>query len=66
MVVAETLFDVPSPLHDEVVRRVVDAVGIPPADVVFAEPGSLPKTSSGKLQRSRCRSDHAEGVLATL
>ncbi len=66
VVVAETRLDDPSPLHDEVVRRVVDAVGIPPADVVFAEPGSLPKTSSGKLQRSRCRSDHAEGVLATL
>lgn len=34
---------------------VYDAVGIPPEDVVLVRPGSLPKTSSGKLQRSLCR-----------
>jgi fatty-acyl-CoA synthase len=36
-------------------ERVLDAVGIPASDVVLVQPGSLPKTSSGKLQRSLCR-----------
>jgi len=31
-----------------------DAVGLPP-EVVLVTPGTLPKTSSGKLQRSLCR-----------
>jgi fatty-acyl-CoA synthase len=34
---------------------VSDAVGVPPVDVVLVRPGTLPKTSSGKLQRSLCR-----------
>ena len=31
------------------------AIGLAPKDVVLVAPGSLPKTSSGKLQRSLCR-----------
>ncbi|MHB8671811.1 MAG: AMP-binding protein [Acidimicrobiales bacterium] len=42
-------------LRDEVARRVRQAVGLPPRDVVLVHPGTLPKTSSGKLQRSLCR-----------
>ena len=34
---------------------VCDAVGVPPVEVVLVRPGTLPKTSSGKLQRSLCR-----------
>jgi acyl-CoA synthetase (AMP-forming)/AMP-acid ligase II len=63
VVVAETRHDDPSDLHDAVVRRVVDAVGVPPAEVVFVRPGTLPKTSSGKLQRSLCRSRYEQSVL---
>ena len=37
---------------DEAVRESVD---VSPYDVVFVRPGSLPKTSSGKLQRAECR-----------
>ncbi|HEY2428144.1 MAG TPA: AMP-binding protein, partial [Acidimicrobiales bacterium] len=37
-----------------VADRVRDAVGLPP-EVVLVTPGTLPKTSSGKLQRSLCR-----------
>jgi fatty-acyl-CoA synthase len=44
-----------SSVHDSVVSRVCDAVGIPPTEVVLVRPGTLPKTSSGKLQRSLCR-----------
>ena len=38
-----------------VALRVREMVGVPPEDVVLVLPGSLPKTSSGKLQRSLCR-----------
>jgi fatty-acyl-CoA synthase len=42
-------------LRREVVARVRDVVGVPPEDVVLVRPGTLPKTSSGKLQRALCR-----------
>jgi fatty-acyl-CoA synthase len=31
---------------------------------VLVRPGSLPKTSSGKLQRSLCRSQYLDDTLA--
>jgi fatty-acyl-CoA synthase len=63
VVVAETKADNPSPVRDAVVTVVADAVGIPPVDVVLVRPGTLPKTSSGKLQRSLCRARYREGQL---
>jgi fatty-acyl-CoA synthase len=42
-------------LRDAVARKVRDAVGLRPQDVVLLEPGTLPKTSSGKLQRALSR-----------
>ncbi len=38
-----------------VAERVRHAVGLPAKDIVLVLPGSLPKTSSGKLQRSLCK-----------
>ena len=35
--------------------RALDVSGLPPRDVILVRPGTLPKTSSGKLQRARCR-----------
>jgi fatty-acyl-CoA synthase len=64
VVVAEARSEVSGALHDAVVDRVRDAVGVPPLEVVFVTPGSLPKTSSGKLQRSACRRQYREGALA--
>jgi fatty-acyl-CoA synthase len=56
VVVAETRADGGlDSLRDAVAATVRDAVGIPPADVVLVRSGTLPKTSSGKLQRSLCR-----------
>ncbi|MBV8979689.1 MAG: fatty-acid--CoA ligase, partial [Acidimicrobiia bacterium] len=55
VVVAETKADDPSPVRDAVARRVKESVGLPAADVVLVQPGTLPKTSSGKLQRSLAR-----------
>lgn len=64
VVVAETKADDPHPLREQVVTKVCDAVGIPPHEVVLVEPGSLPKTSSGKLQRSLCRTRYLGDGLA--
>jgi fatty-acyl-CoA synthase len=66
VVVAETRTDDPSALHDAVVDKVCDVVGIPPLRVVFVAPGSLPKTSSGKLQRAACKRQYHDGTLASL
>ncbi len=48
-----------------VAGRVRDVVGLPPEEVVLVEPGTLPKTSSGKLQRSLCRSRYLSAALAS-
>jgi 1-acyl-sn-glycerol-3-phosphate acyltransferase len=42
-------------LETAVVAAVADAVGLPPDRVVLLLPGQLPRTSSGKLRRSRLR-----------
>ncbi len=62
-VVAETKSDQPAELEHEVVSAVVAAVGVPCRDVVLVEPGSLPKTSSGKLQRALCKRRYADQEL---
>jgi fatty-acyl-CoA synthase len=63
VVVAETRSLDPQPIRRAVVARVLDAVGLPPEEVVLVPPGSLPKTSSGKLQRSLCRDRYLEATL---
>jgi fatty-acyl-CoA synthase len=47
-----------------VAERVRDAVGVPARDIVLVAPGTLPKTSSGKLQRSLCKRQYRDGRLA--
>lgn len=37
--------------RSELVARIASECGVVPADVVFMKPGSLPRTSSGKLRR---------------
>lgn len=39
-----------------VIKRVISVCGVTPADVVLMPPGSLPRTSSGKLRRLEVRS----------
>jgi fatty-acyl-CoA synthase len=55
VVVAESKADDTQPVRDAVARRVKESVGLAAADVVLVQPGTLPKTSSGKLQRSLAR-----------
>jgi fatty-acyl-CoA synthase len=63
VVVAESKVDDTAPVRDEVSRRVRQAVGVAPRDVVLVSPGTLPKTSSGKLQRTLCRSRYLSAEL---
>src|SRR5262249_31757714 len=68
VVVAETRADTrPDELEAvrrRVAERVRDVVGVPARDIVLVTPGTLPKTSSGKLQRSLCRRRYQDGSLA--
>ncbi len=50
-------------LRHAVAERVIDTVGVPAHDIVLVAPGTLPKTSSGKLQRSLCRQRYDDGQL---
>ncbi|HET6953604.1 MAG TPA: AMP-binding protein [Acidimicrobiales bacterium] len=64
VVVAESKADDLAALRRRVAERVREAMGVPAKDIVLVAPGSLPKTSSGKLQRSLCRSRYVKGTLA--
>ncbi len=63
VVVAETKADDLAVVRRQVAERVRSVVGVPAKDIVLVSPGSLPKTSSGKLQRSLCRRRYEEGQL---
>jgi fatty-acyl-CoA synthase len=63
VVVAESRSEDGQTVRREVAERVLDAVGLPTSEVVLVAPGTLPKTSSGKLQRSLCRTRYLEAEL---
>ena len=44
-------------------QRTLDVCGLPPRDVMLVQPGTLPKTSSGKLQRAKCRELYLDETL---
>jgi fatty-acyl-CoA synthase len=54
-----SLDDVRHSIH----HRTLEVCGLPPRDVMLVRPGTLPKTSSGKLQRARCRELYLGEVL---
>jgi fatty-acyl-CoA synthase len=67
VVVAEARDGSPNaPVRDEVSRRVLSAVGLPCEEVVLVSAGTLPKTSSGKLQRSLCRTQYLGAELSLI
>ena len=53
----------PDQIEAEIVRAVQQAVGLTVSEVVLIEAGSLPKTTSGKLQRSATREQYLAGTL---
>ena len=65
VVVAETKADDDgtAPVRAAVAERITDAIGIPPSEIVLVAPGTLPKTSSGKLQRALCKDRYLSDVL---
>jgi fatty-acyl-CoA synthase len=63
VVVLETQETDTAALSAAVAQAVRQEIGTPPADVVCLPPGSLPKTSSGKLQRRRTRQQYLTGTL---
>jgi fatty-acyl-CoA synthase len=66
VVVAESKSDDAHSVRRSVAERVRETIGLPAKDVVLVAPGSLPKTSSGKLQRSLCKSRYLGEELQTV
>jgi fatty-acyl-CoA synthase len=55
VVVAETRGGDLDSIRDAIHHRTLEVCGLPPRDVLLVQPSTLPKTSSGKLQRAKCR-----------
>lgn len=66
VIVAETRVEETAELVTKVNERAVEAVGVPSRDIVLVNPSTLPKTSSGKLQRAKCKQMYVAGELARL
>lgn len=66
VVVAEARASVQGATESRVSSAVLSAVGVPPADVCLVHPRTLPKTSSGKLQRHLCKRQYLDGSLRLL
>ncbi len=65
VVVAETRVDADLLMvRGEVTRRVRESIGFAPDEVILVLAGTLPKTSSGKLQRSQCRTQFLGEALS--
>jgi acyl-CoA synthetase (AMP-forming)/AMP-acid ligase II len=63
VVLLETRSSDVEPLRASVGAVVKRATGVYPTDVVCLRPGTIPKTSSGKLQRAKARRQYLEGKL---
>jgi fatty-acyl-CoA synthase len=63
VVVAESREGDPETIESNIVRAVQRDVGLTVSEVVLIEAGSLPKTTSGKLQRSATREQYLDGAL---
>lgn len=65
VVVAEVKGEAADRTRQEVAERVRSSVGLSPREVVLVAAGTLPKTSSGKLQRSLCRDQYLSSGLVS-
>jgi len=64
VVVAEARGGNPESLRAAIVARIGEELGLSASDVVVLRPGTVPKTSSGKLQRRKTRELYLSGKLA--
>ncbi len=51
-------------LMDEITEQVAINIGVPPDQIVIVPLRKIPKTSSGKLQRSQCKDSFLKGELS--
>ena len=63
IVVAEVKVNDPERISREIRQKVLDVCDVPPKEVLLVQPGSVPKTSSGKLQRSLCKKQYKRNEL---
>jgi fatty-acyl-CoA synthase len=63
VVAAEYREGEPGTIESDIVRAVQRDIGLTVSEVVLIEAGSLPKTTSGKLQRSATRDQYLNGTL---
>jgi long-subunit acyl-CoA synthetase (AMP-forming) len=63
VIVVESRSSEPQKLKELVKQTINEHLQLIPADVVLAPVGSLPKTSSGKLQRAKTRQQYLDGTL---
>jgi fatty-acyl-CoA synthase len=63
VVVVESRTQSGAALIDAVKQRINEQLQLSVADVVIAPPGSLPKTSSGKIQRQKTRTQYLEKTV---
>lgn len=63
VIVLESRTQKPLELQELVKQSVNEHLQLLPVDVVIAPVGSLPKTSSGKLQRAKTRAQYLEGTV---
>ena len=63
VIVVESRTPKPEELKELIKQKINENLQLIPADVVLAPVGTLPKTSSGKLQRSKTRLQYLDGTL---
>ncbi|WP_156812403.1 acyl-CoA synthetase family protein [Legionella tunisiensis] len=51
-------------IRAEIIEKMAMELGVPPDIVILVSPRTVPKTSSGKLQRSACKQAYIEGKLS--
>ncbi len=64
VVVAETRSEDLGDLATRVNEKTLEAVGVPARTIIFVRPSTLPKTSSGKLQRAKCKQQFLNDELS--
>jgi fatty-acyl-CoA synthase len=63
IVVAEVKTDDLDAVRELIHHRTIEVCGLPPRDIMLVRPSTLPKTSSGKLQRSLCKQHYLNETL---
>ncbi|MDY6826930.1 MAG: AMP-binding protein [Bacillota bacterium] len=63
IIVAEVKEGSHAEIRKKIRYRVLGVCGVKTKEIILVKPGTLPKTSSGKLQRSLCRKQYLENKL---